>query len=94
MFGPDVDASREDEETDTADNATDEMDVHRRFLWAWENRKTKLQHKYAMAGFALSVTTEVWNHAAQPNMLSTNVRKAIEMVVRKLHQEPNPNKVT
>ena len=27
-FGPDVDASREDDETDTVDNATDKMDVH------------------------------------------------------------------
>ena len=59
MFGPDVDASREDEESDTADNATDEMDVYRRFLWARENRKPKLQHEYTMAGFALSVATEV-----------------------------------
>ena len=56
VFGPDVDAPREGEESDTADNATDEMDVHRQFLWAWDDRKTKLQHEYAMAGFALSVT--------------------------------------
>ena len=47
-----------------------------------------------MAGFALSVKTEVWNHTAQPNMLGTDVQKAIEMVVRKLHQYPNPNKAT
>ena len=88
VFGP------EGEEASAADNATDEMDVHRRFLWAWDNRKTKLQHEYAMAGFALSVTTEVWNHAAQPDMLGTDVRKALEFVVRKLHQDPNPNKAT
>ena len=71
VFGPDVDASSEDEESDEADNETDRMDVHRRFLWAWENRKPKLQHEYAMAGFALSVATDVWNRAAQPNMLGT-----------------------
>ena len=63
-------------------------------MWAWENRKPKLQHEYAMAGFALSVATDVWNHAAQPNMLGTEVRKAIKMVVLKLHQGPNPNKAT
>ena len=49
---------------------------------------------YAMAGFALSVTTDVLNHATQPNMLGIEVRKAIKMVVRKLHQNPNPNKAT
>ena len=94
MFGPDVDASSEDEESDEADNETDRMDVHRRFLWAWDNRKPKLQHKYAMAGFALSVAPSVWKDAAQPDMLGTELRKAIGFVVRKLHQYPNPNKAT
>ena len=59
MFGPDGDASTEDKEADTADNVTDKMDVHRRVLCAWENRKPKLQHEYAMAGFALSVAPDV-----------------------------------
>ena len=66
------------------------MNVHRRYLWAGENRKPKLQHEYAMAGFALSVATEVWNHAAQPNMLGTKVRKAINMVVWKLQAASRP----
>ena len=47
-----------------------------------------------MAGFTLSVAPDVWNHAAQPNTLGTEVRKAMEMVARKLHQDPNPNKAT
>ena len=33
VFGLDVDTLHEDEESDTADNATDEMKVHGRFLW-------------------------------------------------------------
>ena len=41
VFGPDVDALREDKESDTADNASDEMDVHGRVLLAWELRKPK-----------------------------------------------------
>ena len=64
MFGPDVNAPSEDEEADKADTETDNIDVHQRFLLAWENRKPKLQHEYTMAGFALSVATNVWNHAA------------------------------
>ena len=45
--------------------------------------------------FALSVAPELWKHAAaQPNILGTKVRKAIKIVARKLHQDPNPNKAT
>ena len=45
-----------------------------------------------MAGFALSVVPDVWEHATQPGMLDPKVREALEFVVKKLHQDPNPNK--
>ena len=44
-----------------------------------------------MAGFALSVAPDVWEHPAQPGM---EVRNALEFVVKKLHQDPNLNKDT
>lgn len=68
--------------------------MHTRFLWEWERRKPKLQHKYAKAGFALSVASGVWEHAAQPGMLGPKVRDALAFAVKNLHEEPNPNKDT
>ena len=47
-----------------------------------------------MAGFALSVVPDVWEYATQPGMLGPKVREALEFVVKKLHQDPNPNKDT
>ena len=66
------------------------------FCGGWDNRKPKLQHEYAMAGFALSVLLDIWNHAhaTQPGILGTKVRKAIKIVVRKLPKYPYPNKAT
>ena len=80
---------------DDSNTANKDMDVHARFLWAWEKGKPKLQHEYAMAGVALSVAPDVWEHAAQPDMvLDPKVREALEFIVKKLHQDPNPNKDT
>ena len=72
------------------------MDLHDRFVWKWEKPKPKLQHGYAMDGFALSVTPAVWAHAAQLGMLSAEVQSesGLELVTKKLHQEPNRNKDT
>ena len=101
MFGPEFDESIEEPageveaKEDNSNAVNQKMDVHKRFRWAWEKRKTKLQHEYAMAGVALSVAPDVWEHAAQPDMvLDPKVREALEFIVKKLHQDPNPNKNT
>ena len=98
VFGTKSDNANSIEETDDEDDSdaeNEDMDVHARFLWVWEKRMPKLQHEYAMAGFALSVSPDVlWEHAAQPGMLGAKVRQALKFVVKKLHQDSNPNKDT
>ena len=90
--GADGDVQREGEEVfgaeydnltankDDSDAANQDMDVHARFLWAWEKRKQKLQHEYAMADFVLSVAPDVWEHAAQSRMLGPKVRSHLNLL--------------
>ena len=60
VFGPesaDLIEEMEDEEGKKEDNSeavNQDMEVHTSYVLAWENRKPKLQHEYAMAGFAFS----------------------------------------
>ena len=82
------------DELEGSEAANEAMYLHAIFVWEWEKQKPKLQHEYDMAGFALSVAPPVWKHAAQPGMLGAKVRKSLEFVVKKLHQELNPNKST
>ena len=100
VFGPDSEvyaevagSLAEDEErgngSDKSKELNEQMDLHSRFVWEWEKRKVKLEHEYAMAGFALSVSPDVWEHASRPGMLGPKVRTALEKVVRKLHRDPN-----
>ena len=79
---------------DDSEAVNKDMDLHTRFVWEWDKRKPKLQHKYAMAGFALSIAPTVWRHAAQQGMLGAEVRRGIEFVVKKLHRDLNPNRDT
>ena len=98
VYGPDSEAVAEvvaardgGSSSDSSEDMNNEMDLHARFMWEWNKRKAKLQHEYAMAGFALSVSPDVWEHASRPGMLGPEVRTALDKVVRKLHREPNPN---
>ena len=80
--------------SDRSEDLNEQMDLHSRFVWEWKKRKVKLEHKYAMAGFALSVFPDVWEHASLPGMLGPKVRITLEQVVRKLHKQLNLNMKT
>jgi hypothetical protein len=67
------------------------IDLHCRIVWKWEIKKVKLEHDYAMAGFALSVSSDMWEHFERDNVSNENPRDALEQVVWKLHQSLNPN---
>ena len=57
VFGTDLDNGNSIEDSDDEDNSAaenEEICVHRKFLWTWQKRRPKLQHEYAMAGFALA----------------------------------------
>ena len=105
VFGPDmqvynetVDSIEEARErggdSDGSVVLNSQMSLHARFVWEWNKRKVKIEHEYAKAGFALSVSPDVWAHASQPGMLGPDVREALETVVRRLHKYPNPNNKT
>ncbi len=58
-------------------------------LKAWRRRKSKLEHDYAIAGWALSVIPEVMDDVKK-RMIGIH-RDALEQVVIKLHMSPCPN---
>ena len=99
VYGPEFEAAADaaatnakgGERSDGSEELNKEMDLHARFVWEWEKRKVKLEHEYVMAGFALSVSPDVWEHASRPGVLGPKLRTALEKVVRKLHKESNPN---
>ena len=59
-------------------------------LKAWNKRRTKLEHEYAVAGWALSVLPEVRADALE--RITGEHRDMIESVVLRLHVPPCPNK--
>ena len=71
VFGPKSDDSIEESsdeagaKEDDSNAVNQDMNVHARFVWAWEKHKPKLQHEYTMADFALSAASGVWEHAAR-----------------------------
>ena len=56
----------------------------------WKDRKAKLDHDYAIAGWALCVMTEVRQDVNA--RMNGSHREAIERVVERLHLPPCPNK--
>ncbi len=58
-------------------------------LKAWHGRKTKLEHDYAIAGWAFSVIHKVRDDVRR-RMKGVH-RDAIERVVTKIHMAPCPN---
>ena len=85
-FNPDDD-SDDDEEGTGIDRAT--ASFGNILLLEWEKRKAKLEHDYAIAGWALSVMPEVRADVAA-RMTGVH-RDAIENVIKKLHTAPCPN---
>jgi hypothetical protein len=93
--GVDVEDEEEEEEEDGDGNdengstITDEG-LGEQVLKAWNKRRTKLEHEYAVAGWALSVLPEVRADALE--RITGEHRDMIESVVLRLHVPPCPNK--
>ncbi len=58
-------------------------------IWHWDKRKQRIEHKYAIAGWALCIMEDVQKDVAQ--RLTGTHRDAIQKVVIWLHGPPCPN---
>ncbi len=65
------------------------MSFVRQVIWHWDKRKQHIEHKYAIAGWALCIIEDVQDNVAQ--RLTGAHRDAIEKVVIWLHGPPCPN---
>ena len=90
VFGPDMqvynqtvdsieEARERGEDSDGSEVLNSQMSLHARFVWEWNKRKVKIEHEYAKAGFALSVSPDVWAHASQPQMLGPRCGRRLKM---------------
>lgn len=57
-----------------------------KILWHWEHRKVKIEHAYAITGWALCIMIEV--HEDVRNRLNGEHRTAMEKVIKLLHLSP------
>ena len=48
----------DDDDDDEDDNENDVLSFGRRFILHWDKRKNKIEHEYAIAGWALCVMPE------------------------------------
>ena len=78
-----------DNDDDEDDEENDVLSFGRRFIWHWDKRKNKIEHEYAIAGWALCVMPEVRKDVAA--RLTGTHRDAVAEVVRRLHLTPCPN---
>ena len=78
--------SNDDDDEDDDENV---LSFGRQFIWHWDKRKSKIEHEYAIAAWALCVMPEVRKDVAA--RLTGTHRDAIEEVVRRLHLTPCPN---
>jgi hypothetical protein len=53
------DDDNEDEAHDEDDDENDVLSFGRRFIWHWDKQKNKIEHEYAIPGWALCVMPEV-----------------------------------
>ncbi len=65
------------------------MSFARQVIWHQDKRKRRIEHEYAIAGWALCVMEDVQKDVAQ--RLTGTHRDAIEKVVIRLHGPPCPN---
>ncbi len=65
------------------------MSFWRQVIWHWNKRKQRIEHKYAIAGWALSVMEDVQKDV-QKQLMGMH-RESIEKVVSRLHMPPCPN---
>ena len=79
--------SNDDDDED--DDENDVLSFSRRFIWHWDKRKNKIEHDYAIAGWAFCVMSDVRKDVAA--RLTGTHRDAIAEVMRRLHCTPCPN---
>lgn len=85
------DDSSEDSSNDDAGDYGG-YDFGQRVLWHWEHRKTKIEHDYAITGWALSVMADICRDVDERiDEDNGKHRDAIERVVKRLHEPPCPN---
>ena len=65
------------------------MSFGRQVIWHWDKRRHRIEHEYAIAGWALCVMDDV-RKDVQRRMTGAH-RDAIERVVSRLHKPPCPN---
>ncbi len=65
------------------------MSFEHQVIWHWNKRKQHIEHKYAIAGWALCIMEDV-QQDVQERLMGTH-RDAIEKVVSQLHMPPCPN---
>ncbi len=78
-------------ENSDSDEAKDESSTGLRhmILKLWFARKSKLEHDYAIAGWALSIVSYLRDDMEE--RMKGKHRDAVEWVVLKLHLQPCPN---
>ena len=92
MVEDDVDEIEDRAASSDSEMEDEAMDVSMglEVLSHWDKRKVRLEHEYAITGWALSVMAEVREDVKQ--RMSGIHRDAIEKVVKRLHHPPCPNK--
>jgi hypothetical protein len=65
------------------------MSFGRHVIWHWNKRKQRIEHEYAIAGWALCIMKDVQKDVQE--QLTGMRRDAIEKVVNRLHMPPCPN---
>ena len=83
------DNDNSDDDDDADDSENKKLSFGRQFSWHWAKRRNKIEHEYAIAGWALCVMEVVRKDVAA--RLEGTHRDAIAEVVRRLHCAPCPN---
>ncbi len=92
-----LEPSSNNDDSDSDDNEEERNDLFNltfcgKLKWHWNHHKTKLEHKYAIAAWALCVMEDVRLDVAQQlNDRHGKYNDAIERVVSRLHQTPCAN---
>jgi hypothetical protein len=86
----DSDADDDDDTESNDDEAPSIRSFGRTVLFHWNRRRTKIEHEYAITGWALSVVSEVWIDVRE-RMRGEEHRDEIERVILRLHVAPCAN---
>ena len=87
-----------DDDDDNDDNGMSDggeyggYELGKKLLWHWEQRKSKIEHDYAITGWALSIMSDIRDDVNERiNSNNGLYQAAIERVVKRLHLPPCPN---